>query len=141
MSTKADVHVPHGSTDGEVLAKTLTAAAYAIPVLFQIPVDSATAGTFSITTPYKVRVVDIWALHTGGAGEASDTLTVGNGANAISDAMSWAGGDKAIVRAAEIDDAYQMVAKGGTIRVTTVDDDSGTDVGLGTVFVLAMKAK
>jgi hypothetical protein len=141
MSTKADVHVPHGSTDGEVLAKTLTAAAYQVPVLFLIPVTSQTAGTFTITVPYKVRVTDIWAVHTGGAGEASDTLTVGNAANAISNALDWSGADKAIVRAAEIDDAYQDVAKGGTIRVTTVDNDVGNDVGLGIVYVLAMKAK
>ena len=141
MSEKGDISVPHGSTDGMIPSKTLTAAAYGIPVLFVIPITSTTAGDFDIAAPYKIRVIDAWAVHTGGAGEASDTLTLKNGATAISDAMSWAGADKVVVRAGTIDDAQHVVAKGGTLRATTTDDDSGTDVGLGVVYVLAMKAK
>jgi len=85
-----------------------------------------------------VRVIDVWAVHTGGAGEASDTIQVLNGTNAITDAMDWSGADNAIVRAGEINDANHEIAAAGTLRVTTTDDDAGDDVGAGKVYVLCM---
>ena len=65
MSSKADIHVPHGSTDGEIPKKTLTS----------------------------------------------------------------------------IDAALRYTDAGGTLRVTTTDDDSGDDVGTGVVYVLAVRSK
>jgi len=109
-----------------------------LPLLYTVLVDSATAGDFDVVLDRKVRVIDVWAQHTGGAGEASDTIQVKNGANAITDAMDWSGADNAIVRAGTIDDAQAAIAAAGTLRVTTVDNDAGTDVGLGTVYVLAI---
>ena len=78
-------------------------------------------------------------MRRGIAGEASDTIQVLNGSNAITDAMSWAGADKAVIRAASIDDAYHKIAAGGTLRVTTTDNDSGGDVGAGVVYVLGVR--
>ena len=108
-------------------------------VVHVIAVAGGAAANEDITVNDKVRVLDAWAVHTGGAGEASDTIQLFNGANAISDAMDWSGADKVVVRAGTIDDAYHEVAAAGTLRATTVDDDTGGDVGAGKVYVLCMK--
>lgn len=110
----------------------------ALPILFTVAVAGGAAANEDITVAQKLRVIDAWAQHTGGAGEASDTIQVFNGANAISDAMDWSGVDNAVVRAASLDDAYTAIAKGGTLRVTTTDNDAGDDVGAGLVYVLAI---
>jgi hypothetical protein len=141
MGSKSDVHVPLGSSDGQVLPKALTSPAETIPILFAIPIAGGAAGNTDLQVKEKVRVIDAWAVHTGGAGEASDTLQVFNGSNAITDAMDWSGADKAVVRAGEIDDAYHTIAEGGTLRVTTTDFDVGGDVGAGVVYVLGVRSK
>lgn len=110
-----------------------------IPVLHKIVIAGGAAADKDITLTHKTLVTDVWAVHTGGAGEVSDTIQVKNGANAITDAMSWAGADKAVVRAAEIDDAQHEIAAGGTLRVTTVDNDAGGDVGAGIVYVQGLR--
>lgn len=110
-----------------------------IPVLHRIAIAGGAAGNTDVVLTHKTRILDAWAVHTGGAGETSDTVQVLNGSNPITDAMSWAGADKAIVRAASIDDAYHEIAAGGTLRVTTTDDDTGGDVGAGVVYVLGVR--
>jgi len=107
-----------------------------IPVVFAVAVAGGAAGNEDIVVAEKVRVIDCWAQHTGGAGEANDTIQLKNGANAITDAMAWSGADNVIVRAASLDDAQTTIAAGGTLRVTTTDDDAGNDVGAGIVYVL-----
>jgi hypothetical protein len=139
MSRKGDVHVPFGTSDGVIPVKSHAAAVMCVPQIVAIPITAAEAGNFSFTAPYKLRVLDCWALHEGGAGEASDTVQLKNGATAITDAIDWSGADKVLVRAGEIDDAQRDVADGGTLVVTTVDADTGDDVGLGTVYVLVAK--
>lgn len=110
-----------------------------IPVLHVVAVAGGAAANEDVTLTHKTRVVDVFAVHTGGNGEASDTIQVKNGTNAITDAMSWAGNDQTIVRAASINDAYHEIAAGGTLRVTTTDNDTGGDVGAGIVYVLGMR--
>jgi len=149
MPGKGDVRVGHGKTRGTINAQVLTAdevanvaasnATGGIPVLFVVPVAGGEAGDADVTMAHKVRVVDAWAVHTGGAGEESDTLQVKNGTSAITDAMSWAGADNTVVRAASIDDSKHEIAAGGTLRVTTTDSDEGDDVGAGLVYVLAVR--
>jgi len=141
MTSRADVHVPHGSSDGELLAKALTAAVEGVPVLFVIPVAAGEAAGVDLTVAHKTRIVDAWAVHTGGDGEASDTLTVQNGENAITDAMDWSGLDTAIVRAGEINDAYHEIAAGGTLCVSPADADEQDDLGAGIVYVLGVRCK
>ncbi len=109
------------------------------PVLHRIDIAGGAAGNVDVTLTHKTRIIDVWAVHTGGAGETSDTIQVKNGTNAITDAMSWAGADTAIVRAADIDDAAHEIAAGGTLRVTTTDNDTGGDVGAGVVYVLGVR--
>lgn len=110
-----------------------------IPVLHVIAIAGGAAADKDLVVDSKIRVIDFWCLHTGGAGEVGDTIQLKNGANAISDAMDWSGADKVIVRAGELDDAQATVAASGTLRVTTTDNDSGGDVGAGLAFVLAHK--
>lgn len=142
-------HIAAGAIDNEHLAAGILTGdeaanvandqtTAALPVLYVIAIAGGAAGNKDITITQKVRVIDVWAQHTGGAGEASDTIRVYNGASAITDAMSWAGADNVIVRAASIDDAASTISASGTLRVTTTDADAGTDVGAGLVYVLAI---
>ncbi len=111
-----------------------------IPILFRINVAGGAAGNTDVVMDHKIRVLDAWAVHTGGAGEAGDTiqlLSVAGGA--ITDAMSWSGADTEIVRAGSINDANHEVAAGDSLRVTTTDSDAGADVGAGIVYVLAIR--
>jgi hypothetical protein len=111
-----------------------------LPVLFRINVAGGAAGNTDVVSTHKVRVIDAWAVHTAGAGEANDTIQVLSVAGgAITDAMAWSGADMVIVRAGQINDANHEVIAGDTIRVTTVDDDAGADVGAGVVYVLAVR--
>lgn len=106
---------------------------------FRLSIDGGAAADDDWVARVPLTVVDVIAQHTGGAGEASDTLQLKDGDdNAISDALDWSGADNAIVRAGTIDDAYATLAVGDTLRVTTVDDDSGSDVGAGVVTVIAL---
>lgn len=149
MPSRGDVHVPFGSKIGIVQdgvldgsnVKNVTEDAVigGIPILFAVAVAGGEAGNEDVVSTHKVRVIDVWAIHEGGAGEVSDTLQIFNGANALTDAMDWAGADQAVVRALEIDDAYHEIAAGGTLRVTTTDADAGDDVGAGVVYVLALR--
>lgn len=110
-----------------------------IPVVHKVVVPGGAAGDVDVTLTHKTEVIEVWAVHTGGAGEASDTLTVKNGANAISSAMDWSGADAAVVRTSGINDANQTIAAGGTLRVSTTDNDAGNDVGAGIVYVLGLR--
>jgi hypothetical protein len=109
-----------------------------LPIIFSIAIAGGEADDKDITIAQKVRVIDVWCQHTGGAGEASDTIQVKNEADAITDAMDWSGADNVVVRAGEIDDAYATIDASGTLRVTTTDDDAGDDVGAGIVYVLCI---
>lgn len=111
-----------------------------IPILFRINVAGGAAGNTDVVMDHKIRVLDAWAVHTGGAGEVGDTiqlLSVAGGA--ITDAMSWSGADTEIVRAGSINYANHEVAAGDSLRVTTTDADAGADVGAGIVYVLAIR--
>lgn len=90
----------------------------AIPVLFRIDVAAGALAAKNVVMTHKVRVLDAFVVLTG-AGVANTVLTVGNGATAITDTMAVSGADKALVRAATIDDAQQDIAAGGSLRVTT----------------------
>lgn len=111
----------------------------AVPVLHRIAVDGGAAENVDVVVTHKTRIIDVWAMHTGGAGDTSDTLQVKNGTSAITNAMDWSGADKAVVRCGEIDDAAHEIAAGGTLRVTTVDGDGGDNVGAGVVYVLGLR--
>ncbi len=89
-----------------------------IPVLHRIDLAAGALGNTDVVLTHKTRVVDAW-LVLRGAGVATTTLQVKNGANAITDAMAASGSDQALVRAATIDDSQHEIAAGGTLRVTS----------------------
>lgn len=100
VSTVADVNVIGG-----------------IPVLHRV-LASALTGDVDVTLTHKTRVIEVWAIQKGGAGGAGDTITVKNGASAITNALDLNVADNIIVRAGTIDDATNEVAAAGTLRVT-----------------------
>jgi hypothetical protein len=78
----------------------------------------------------KFEVLDV-IVRKDGAG-AGNTVTVKNGATAITDAIV-AATDKAVTRAGTIDTAANVIAAGGTLRVTSTRA-AGTVVALVTVI-------
>lgn len=106
-----------------------------LPVLHRIDIAAGALGDTDITLTHKTRVIDAWHVLRG-AGVANTTLTVKNGATAITDAMAASGSDKALVRAASLDDASWEIAAGGTLRVTS---DTGATQPDATVFVLGIR--
>lgn len=106
-----------------------------IPVVHRIDITAGAAGNTDIMLTHKTRVIDAWLILRG-AGVASCTLQVKNGTNAITDAMAASGSDTAVVRAANINDAYWDIAAGGTLRVTSAGAATQPDA---TVFVLGLR--
>ena len=89
-----------------------------VPLTYMIPIAAGALGDTDITVTHKIRDIDAY-LVLRGAGVATTTLQVKNGASAITDAMAASGSDKALVRAAVIDDAAYEIAAAGTLRVTS----------------------
>ena len=106
-----------------------------IPVIHQVQITAGALGNTDVVLTHKTRVVNAW-LVLRGAGVATTTLQVKNGASAITDAMAASGSDQAIVRAASIDDAQYDIAAGGTLRVTSA---TGATQPAATVFVLGYR--
>lgn len=86
-------------------------------ILYRIDVADGATGNVDVVLTYKSRVINAWVVKTVGAGGASDTITVNNGATAITDAMSINVADKTLVRAGAIDDASHEISSGGTLRI------------------------
>jgi hypothetical protein len=88
--------------------------------------NQATVDVDYVVVP-KVRVLDVWCVKEAADGhESEDTITVQNGATAITNAMAiGANNDTSITRASTLNDAAQEIAAGGTLRVAVVRGASG----------------
>lgn len=106
-----------------------------VPVLHRINITAGALGNTDVVLTHKTRVVDAWLVLTG-AGVATTTLQVKNGADAITDAMAASGSDQALVRAATINDANHEIAAGGTLRVTSA---TGATQPAAVVYVLGIR--
>ena len=106
-------------------------------VLHRVDVADGATADVDVTLTHKTRVLDVWLVKTAAAGGASDTITVKNGATAITDAMDINVADKIIVRAGTIDDAQHEIAAAGTLRVTRTKS-SANNVAC-TVYVLGLR--
>jgi hypothetical protein len=106
-----------------------------IPVIHRIDLAAGALADTDVVLTYKTRVIDAY-LVLRGAGVASTVITVKNGATAITDAMAASGADKALVRAASLDDAQWEIAAGGTLRVTS---SAGATQPACTVFVAGIR--
>ena len=107
----------------------------AVPVLHRIDITAGALADTDVILTHKTRIIDAW-LVLRGAGVSSTTLQVKNGADAITDAMAASGSDKAVVRCAQIDDAFHEIAAAGTLRVTSATGATQPDA---TVYVLGVR--
>ena len=83
--------------------------------------DTATGNLDVINTGSRsIRILDVWVVKIAGAGAAGNTIQVLAGTSAITEAMDTNVADKAIVRAATIDDANHNIIAGGTLRIARV---------------------
>lgn len=78
--------------------------------------DGTTANIDTVITR-KIDVIDVIVRKQAAAGGASDTITVSNGADPITDAIDINVADKTVKRAGTIDDGFSQIAAGGTLRV------------------------
>jgi hypothetical protein len=83
-----------------------------------IPVPDAATGDVDVVVERAFEVTEVVVQKRGGAGAASNTITVKKGATAISDALDMNVADKVLVRASTIDDAQSTLAAGDTLRVS-----------------------
>lgn len=104
-------------------------------VVFHVLADQAGGADKDVVLDSKVRVLDVIVVNKA-AGGASDTITVKNGTNAITNAIDTNKADTTITRAGTIDDAQHEIAAGGTLRVTKAN---GTNDPNCDVYVLAMR--
>ena len=79
--------------------------------------DGATADK-DVTLTHKTEITRIEVIKKAVAGGASDTIQVKNAADAITNAMDINVADKTVVRPTTIDDAFTVIAAGGTLRIT-----------------------
>jgi hypothetical protein len=107
----------------------------ATPVVHRIDIAAGALSDTDVVLTYKTRVIDAF-LVLRGAGVSTTTLQVKNGTSAITDAMAASGSDKALVRAATIDDAAWEIAAGGTLRVTSA---TGATQPAATVYVTGIR--
>jgi len=83
-----------------------------------IDIPDAATGDVDRVLRRKYRVMDVVIYKTGANGGAANTITVKNGANAITDAISININDNTRAVATTRDDAQYDIAAGGTLRVT-----------------------
>lgn len=135
-SAVTEVKVAPASLSGTVVKVGADANVIgAIPVVHRIDIAAGALGNTDVVLTHKTRVIDAHLILRG-AGVATTTLQVKNGANAITNAMAASGSDQALVRAATIDDAYHEIAAAGTLRVTSATGATQPDA---TVYVLGIR--
>lgn len=124
---------PQPGVNDDYLGRLTVAAGTVTPgIVVGIPVPTSGSATadFDTVITEKFEVLDV-ICRKDGAG-AGNTITVKNGSSAISDAIVFAT-DKAKTTAGTIDTANNVIAAGGTLRVTATRS-AGTVVGLVTVI-------
>jgi len=107
-----------------------------IPVVHVIDIG-ATAGSNAITLTEKTEFFFFVAIKTDEDGLAGCTLTIKNGANAITNAATWDNttADKAIVSFSSIDDGFSAVAAAGSLDAVT----AGNNQARGLLFAFGVK--
>lgn len=124
---------PQPAVNGDYASRITVPAGTTTPGILTcipVPTSGSTTADFDTVLLEKFEVLDV-VCRKDGAG-AGNTITVKNGATAISDAIVFAT-DKAKTTAGTIDTASNVIAAGGTLRVTAARS-AGTVVGLVTVY-------
>jgi hypothetical protein len=108
-----------------------------IPVVHRILLASGANANYDVALTHKTRIIDFWIVLKG-AGTAGSAVTVQNVTTTIGAvADPAAGGDKAIFRAAEIDDAQQEIAAGANLRAVVAS--SGGDFPGAELYVMGLR--
>jgi trimeric autotransporter adhesin len=89
-----------------------------IPVVINVAIADGVTADKDVVLTHKTEILDVIVQKRSAAGGASDTITVKNGATAITNDMDINVADKTIVRAGTIDDAQSTIAAAGTLRIT-----------------------
>lgn len=109
--------VSANSLDGTVVKNVADVNTEGAILIVHRVTAAALSADVDVILTHKTRIIDVVAVATA-AGAAADTITVKNGANAISNALDLNVADKTVVRAGTLDDAQWDIAAGGTLRVT-----------------------
>ena len=126
------VKVAAGSLDATV-AKTVAdnAVTAGIQLIRSVAVPAGATGDIDVVLTHRERIADVWLVKRNAAGGGAGTITVKQGANAITNAMSIDVADQTVVACATIDDAFRDIPAGGTLRITrtrTASTDETCDV-------------
>ena len=116
--------LPIGASMANVADATL-----GVPVLIRVQVACSTGTIFNANCPRKLVIIDARVIAT--ATNVGGTVKATDGTNDITDAMVC-DTDKAVTRAGTIDDAYNTLAKGDTLKLVPAASAAGE------VFVLAL---
>lgn len=139
VKLKVDAELEGFAVDGSNVAATLENNARAgVPVLHYFLILNAATGNVDVVVEHRIAVVDAWVVKQGAAGGAGDTVQVTDGEDAaITEVMSINVADRAVVRAAQIDDATSVIPANGILRVKRTKA-SAANVRC-TVFVLGVR--
>ena len=108
-----------------------------IPLVYCFETAGGATESESVVVSRAIRVYDAHVVLKADGGANGNAVQVLNGSNAISDSIVvGTAGDKDIVRAAELDDAYYDVAAAGTLKVTATDAGSA-DIPAMKIYVYA----
>lgn len=107
---------PGSQTDGTGIATVSdTQTAPGVPVVYTFDIADAATADYDRIVDQKFEVLDVECIKFGAG--AGNTTQVKNAATAISDAIATAV-DKTVTRAGTIDRASNVIAAGGTLRIT-----------------------
>lgn len=87
---------------------------------------AGTTITYTIPVGKRLRVFNVSGSKNLVCADGNNTVTVYNATNPISNAISLAVADKAVLTAGTLDYAYQDIAGGGTLKITTVSTGGNT---------------
>ena len=106
-----------------------------VPICYIASFMTAGAADVDIVVDRAFTVIDAWA-RLDEAGTAGDTITVKGGTDVIMTAIDISsGGNKDIVRAAEIDNDHAVMTAGETLRVSLA---AGGDAAACEVYILGI---
>lgn len=107
-----------------------------VPLVFPLTVSSGADGDQDITVTPKIRVIKAWLVMKG-AGTAGSTVTVKNGATAITEVLDVSAAlGKAVVDFTSIHDAQMDIAAAGTLRISHAS--TGADFPGAELYVQAL---
>lgn len=123
---------PQPVLNADYASRLTVAAGTTTPgIIVGIPVATSGSITADFDTVLTEKFEVLYIICRKDGAGAANTITVKNSATAISDAIVFAT-DKAVTMSGTIDTASNVIAAGGTLRVTATRS-AGTVVGLVTV--------